>query len=636
MDTILASLFATGVAKATGVGYSRAKSALQEPEISEELDPLTDKFHGLFEEKLRDIARQLDDMAIIGIADDWEDIATDLSDGTLEFEDNEEAVEFLVDEIYRHEYTDGIELNRAHVERAVSAAYAVTLEKFCDEVAENDELANRLNQHLGVQILERLDDLRQVAADIKDIIKPTERYDLYDPGQVDWAIRRLIASEEPDWVNRDEVDQASECEQLVITGPIGSGKTRVLAELLRRRAGDDRIKHVMLVDPENMKTQDQWAFEFEDFEGDVLLVWEDAGRAADDFENVVPALNSYVNSQGYDLHILAEVRAERIERFPSDTIRDPESIEISTLPLWEPFRVVELGKMPSRSLRELTRNFEDEHEVDVDQAAREKLVERLDDRSAPAYLRAVFRSAGDSLTLQDVENLPDSAIGIWQEAYNGLRSEDQTRNELIVIRACRLLYDMDLQYYAPLVRGVYEHVLDGVTDNDGFYSAIETLENWGWIDITREDRNGTRDKYRLHDTQVEAVTFSLHNRMNELSDYILEEGVDDARGRFDRPEIVLNRQFANAVNDINSKIAKKHYEANLEVDTDNWITHNNYANLLQNLDDREEDAEKHYRRALVLSSTDDPLGSNFPVAYYNYARFVETKSNLLKAKKHSE
>lgn len=188
MDPVLTALFADGVARATGVGYDRASSALQKPRVSAKLDPLADEFHGSFKERLFDVADQLGDTSISRIAGYWEEIATDLDTNALGFDDEGDPVDVIVDAIYRHDYTDTTDLNRGNVHRAVSAAYAETLDEFCDQVAEDDELANRLNHHLGVQIVNKLDELRAVAADIEDAVKPTERYDLYRSDRVDLAV----------------------------------------------------------------------------------------------------------------------------------------------------------------------------------------------------------------------------------------------------------------------------------------------------------------------------------------------------------------------------------------------------------------------------------------------------------------
>ena len=432
----------------------------------------------------------------------------------------------------------------------------------------------------------------------------------------------------------------------MITGPIGSGKTRVLAELMRRRAEVDGIEHLMLIDSETMKTQDQWAFEFEVFDGDVLMVWEDAGRAADDFEQVVPALDSHVSDQGYRLHVLAEVRAERIDKFPTETIRNQDSIRNSSVPFWEPFDVLELEILPHDRLRELVDGFAEKHGVDIESDAREWLVEQLADSSAPAYFRAVFRATDrDTLDKSDVEELPDSAIGIWKEAYYGLRSNG-ARNELKLIRACRLLYDLGLPYAFPLVRGFYREVLEGSGAKDDVEDCLQNLVQWGWVDeMDREAGTVDRTGYRLHATQVEAVEMGIESYRRDVSEFVLNSATRYAEEWREDGEPLLNWAFADRVRDSDEDKAEHHYRRALELtsptddlrDSEYAEVHNNYANLLSELEGREDDAEAHYRCALELSSpTDDPLDSNFAEVHNNYASLLERMDEFKPAKRHSE
>ncbi len=72
--------------------------------------------------------------------------------------------------------------------------------------------------------------------------------------------------------------------------------------------------------------------------------------------------------------------------------------------------------------------------------------------------------------------------------------------------------------------------------------------------------------------------------------------------------------------------AEKHYKRALEIDPDDAEAHYNYAILLQNLG-RKKEAEKHYKRALEI----DP---EYAAAHYNYAILLEELGRKKEAEKH--
>lgn len=148
-----------------------------------------------------------------------------------------------------------------------------------------------------------------------------------------------------------------------------------------------------------------------------------------------------------------------------------------------------------------------------DEIVRDALLINAADESAPEYIDTVCRIIDSPLTISDVKALPETAAEIWQDQYGILPDlgSDSNIDQLELLAACKLLYDLGLGHYpSKLTYGVYQHVLGNSSrDRGSFRRAAKALEECQWLNIHGESAYGPDVEYRLHDTQVEAARFSL-------------------------------------------------------------------------------------------------------------------------------
>jgi len=284
------------------------------------------------------------------------------------------------------------------------------LNEFLDGINSQDsDLAHEFQERLQIDIRRRvteaLDRLDRLTAGPK---RRFERYDPTVPGELDELadfLRDTDPEETARFVDRSELEDLPDTDRLLVVGPAGSGKTRVLEALARNYAEDVST----ILSPKGSLPslgQDEWAFEYDPFDGDVLLVWDDIHRIDENrednrvFEDAVSALEETVADQGHALHVLAATRSGHISALPG-AIGTAADVCDRNRGLWADFEPLELGVMDPSRLRKLARRIADARNVrfrdpddegdddEGDERVLNGLVAKAASASAPEYIDTV-------------------------------------------------------------------------------------------------------------------------------------------------------------------------------------------------------------------------------------------------------
>jgi hypothetical protein len=287
---MLGDLLVEGVVRGLEEARQRDRRNWQEWGISDELDRLETVFHREFAAALRDIADEGDNPdELRSLARRWEvdsdedALAKEFDDIEIAFESETVAVNRILAVIQERV---GIEAeNREDVREAITEAYRAALKEFLDEINRKDsDLARLFQDRLQIDIrrlvTEALDRLDRLASG------PPWRFHRYEPAmpvEIDELVESLWETdpeETAEFVDRPEIHDIPDTKRVLVVGPAGSGKTRLLGELIR-----DWATNVSLVftpkESLQIQGQSEWAFEQVEYDGDVLLVWDGSIESTD-------------------------------------------------------------------------------------------------------------------------------------------------------------------------------------------------------------------------------------------------------------------------------------------------------------------------------------------------------------------
>ncbi|MFB6196306.1 MAG: hypothetical protein ABEI80_09050 [Haloplanus sp.] len=589
-----ASLLATGVS----AGPDTVRDLLRKEEFSREVGDLPTEFHRTLRDSVRNAAENGDNDALTDIHENWDDVAKELDQLDMLFEDEEKAVERIATEIAAangYDIDADPELER-DLEGVVTETYITAITSFEEQVA-GTELADRLQVEADIrlagsvnQVLNRLETLKQ---------RLTERryYDIFTPDEVERIADRL-ADRSVEYIPRAELDDAPDTERSLVVGRAGSGKSRVLAERLPDFV-DDEVTDIIVPREALTNPADLTPLENESFEGDVLLVWDDIHDLHPSenntvFREAVQKLADILGEKRNSLSVLAAARAERIDTLPGPG--KPGEVE----GFWADygFETVELDPLGTTTLAELFDRTLEEHGVNASDEVKDAFLTRaFKTDPSPFYVVSVVSTADDTLTEDDIDALPETVRAIWEEQYATLRTNHEEAK--LVLWAINLLEEFQITRYRSLVRGVYETVFG--PGRHSFNTAVETLREKQWLVlITGETLADPAAAYHVHDIQLEAVSEPVENHLRAFSEFLMDDlgfylptvGADIERLAHSQFALGLYDRFSERYN----PIAEDHFERALTIDPDSAPTHYNYAKLLKEMGRRNE-AETHYGSA---------------------------------------
>lgn len=596
------NLVAAGLLHTGKVTREGLRDTFREAEFSTELDDIETTFAGALKDSVANVEAKRDTGELTGVVERWDPVVRELYgleeaaevDGVdrILFESEKEAVEEIAAAIARAAgfdlaNTPGLEND---LKAAVAVAYRDAIGSFVERIG--DTIAEQFLVAASIELHERLHEIRRTVNNLYEKFS-RRRYDLHPDDEagrerVNQKLSRELSGPtdaEVEYVSRPELEDYEGDESLLLLGPGGSGKTRSLVELVR--AHED-VAHIIHPREVFQNTHDADQFVMETFEGDVLLVWDDIHEANPKEENAVVRktiveLRDLLTPE-FELHVLATGRIEQKESIPGDPADDDG--------LWRGVEPVELTGLSPEVLAQVVGAAIDAYDMTVSEAAAGAFHEKaLRAEPTPLYVVSVLQNAGDELTEADIEELPESALKIWEKNYGAL-GENPKR----VLRSMKVLGDLAPGSVFPesLLRGVYVKVFDG--SDAGFDTPLDTVVDQYWL-VESETDDG--NVYGMHDVKREAIEQDFERWLVEdLSEFLRAssgryfDGVSSSTAR------VLHGNLARRAEEYDRDLTAKHYEYILEhIKGNDAKTRINYGVLLAE-DGETERAKERYQQAI--------------------------------------
>lgn len=603
VEGIIAGVLANRTVEASASARERARVIQRNERVSEELGPVATEFNEALTQRMEARAKNIDNMELFGLAQNWRVIAEDIDAYEVAFESEEAAVDWLVAEVASHEEVAIDEEAEAALHSLLAEEFANAVSDFRDRIQGDDTLEHRLQADLEIDMLQQLDEIQAAF----DQLAARQPYALYDfPDDRDDVLATLLPGEPADFVDRAEVPATPTPDRHFVLGPAGSGKSRIIAERIRRMPAD-AVSHVLIPEDRMLSPADATALAGESFDGDLLLVWEDVHRIDEGQTNAVLERTLQELEAALDedqaLYTSLEARSGKLHTIPGNLPADFDHDKS----LWSEYEPLRVESLDRSQVARVADAMAETLGVKLPADARDRLLQRTADAaSAPVYIETALVTAGDALTAADIEQLSHDVEAIWRSQYDALQDDQPAAWR--VLAAMKLLYDLNVARFSKLVRAVYIEVLDG--DRARFRTAVEALRTRQWLTVVGDDLVARETRYAVHDTQLEPVRVRATDDAAGLSQVLLErttEAVPDgarASVHFSSALWFYKQNFP--------RISKDHWSERVALEPESATAHNNFALVLKDEIESPEEAEAHFQKALEIEP-------DFPQGHHNYA-----------------
>ena len=572
-------------------------------------DPIATSFDELLSEQIEERAEEINSYALGNVSSHWSVITENIDIYQKTFNSEEEAIDWITEEIDSHKSVDLDEDDLRELRSILAQEYATAVSTFYDQVADDEELQRRFQNDLGIKLLDELDDVRRTLERIAD----PSAYKIFEfPIQRGEIIDKLLPGDPIPFVDRQEVPENPEPGRQVILGPVGSGKTRIIAETIRRLP-EDSVDYVVIPEQRFLSQEDARALGRRSFDGNLLLVWEDLHKVEKAGEgNIVKRTLAELRtalSPDQDFYTLLEARSGRLDDIPGRLPQDFDNDDS----FWSDYEPLQVNVVEKETLQGIINNqIQNTGKVSLRRDALAALIKRtIDSKSAPQYIQTAITTAEDELTVQDIENLPKDVARIWsQKPYPKLRENSPSEWHILV--AMRTLYDLHIPAFSKLVYEIYLDYLGG--DLSLFKSAVNSLVDRQWLTIAGERQLSTASTYYVHDTQLEAISFDVENRAEPLSNLLLDkiEGAVPSDVR-EGLHLYIGGSFYELEK---FSLTKDHWEAAVEIG-EYSVSYYNYACILSEKFDKHEEAATFFKKAIEADPEYTEAHSNYAVLLMN-------------------
>ena len=300
----------------------------------------------------------------------------------------------------------------------------------------------------------------------------------------------------------------------LIVGAAGSGKTRAMYQML---SGELPVPYIVVTRKGLSFAQDVQGLSHETFDGDVFLVWDNIHRISESgsneaFEAAIHRLEDNLSDQGHTLYVLAAARSEDLDKVPGDVANRQG--------MWKNYDIIELDEWQQDDLTKLIDVAAAVYDVEIADAAYGGLVQKASGSAAPLYITVLFSQyAGDRFSSQDLMALPDSIRQLWNHYHAKLL--DESEDELVVLEACKLLFDVSLEPILTLTEGIYCEVLG--KSKRSFRPAINSLHTRGWLQIRGGKDSIGPEIVQIHDTQIQSMDIRISDYFSEIISFFRDD-----------------------------------------------------------------------------------------------------------------
>lgn len=603
-----------------------ADDQIQDLQGIEELDDFQQRFANTFEVNLKqELDKEVDSNGIVSkFESNREEILATLGDEHVVDVDSvvETITAQLTDYVVGDMDTEAV--NRKEVRSAVEDAYLHTLDEISKAIPESDR--HRLNNELNRKLKQDIEDIDETLEIIKQTLKDVGRRDRQESFRIErspMGIESLVADklsraldEERTFHEPPGFDSHNDRRYVLIYGRKGSGKTRVLTEQAKSLIESQEFDAVVYLDRGFRDFADLESLLQIEYDGDVLLLWDDAHDIGDrDFvKDVLIKFDAYLDgTQDNDLWVRMTARRDNLdavlqpgqhpddESTPSHTADiTPQNVELGTLPVDtdEHFDRDTISQIVEEALRDNGLSDPDELCADFVRAVMEY-------EPTPAYVESACRTiAEEDTTLHQshIESLPASTLEFWKQAYAELRHHSRYgESRQAILKSLSLLNWMNAdEFKLPLVRVLSREALGSTED---FRADLKYLQSRGWLTI----RDST-DRIEIHDIRLEAIDTPTNDpQVIKGVSTVLEDMASN--DRIIAPELSeeyiakINTSFAKRLqHDDTPKVAEKHFKRALRMASTNPQRHLSYADFLGS-EGREYEAEVQRETAKELRSS---------------------------------
>lgn len=614
LEALAINLIAAGVTGGVKDGKEKVRKLLRQHRYG--VEDLPAEFNEALRSEIKQLNQRRQNQLLESLVENWEEVATELDDISVAFDSEERAIDEITRAILTSDAApvDADPSVDQQIREAVTKSYQDAARKFRSRIT-GTQLSEQLDKEADIKIIEELNAL---ATRLDGLLGP-RYYDIFDPvSEREQAIEQLPLERDFEFVGRPELNRIKQLDRVLITGRAGSGKTRLLAETVRQM-DTETVETILVPDHSALKHISQLdVLEQEDFQGDVLLVWDDIHRITERednevFEHLVSRLQALLDEDDNELRVLATARSGSLSKLPGQLPSDftnPDSF-------WYSFEEVRLEdeRLSKDDLESIANAYAQhlERELDDELAGRIATKAKSVDPS-PFYVVSALNAVAGEDTITKFEELPDKAVDIWKYQFESVINSDAPAWG--VLRSLKLLDEFDLPPYAALVKGIYLDVLE--CQRPAFDQAVESLaRERSWISVSDRSRVfADTTQYELHDVQLAAIDDGPNRHLRQLSEFFLNE----LSWYLPRAESALdaqaNRRFGNWLRAHHPEqfreVAQEHYQKAVEVG-DSWECYKLLAEL-EFVNEEFEKAETHYLRANELNSESTVEPSNWALS----------------------
>lgn len=327
----------------------------------------------------------------------------------------------------------------------------------------------------------------------------------------EYLVKQTDPKQNLPFVERESIPEELGQKHLIV-GPKGSGKSRVVFERVMERFECEEVDSVFVPSSAVTRIEDiQGAFRYE-YEGDVLLVWDDIhniepGERAEVFYETVLKIENHL-SDDHSLHVIATVRSESQDQLPNYRYWKDDRV-------WASFNRSNLGVLSRSESNEVIEYAIDKYQLDITDGALDQFKTLVELESpTPFYIQAactyLSKELDGRVMRADILDLPTYGEDIWTKQYREIAQKDSEAR--YVLLSIKLLRGITGALRVSVIRGIYMNVFD--REPVDFDSALRRLEEQHWLTIL-----GENPEVRIHSIQIEAIEDSVEPYFDQLAKY---------------------------------------------------------------------------------------------------------------------
>jgi len=475
LESVAIGLLTAGVEQGVEEGIKKFRGKRREHEFSPEVEELATEFNRSLYDAISTHIDASEYPELQPVLEDWTPVAKELDAiDSVAFETEEEAIKTIIEVVKETCGIDSVqnpELDR-QLMHAVSTAYSDALRSFQSEIT-GTEQAQMLGFRSVDDLRDRVITLNDRLEQIEDRLEGRRYYHIFDTTAKDTRTAAgLLMDDRPaiDYFDRNGIPEEPPSDRVLITGQKGIGKTRLLIEYIDRI---EAVDHIVIPRSALTDSSDIEVLTNEEFDGDVLLVWDDIHSVDPVTENravreAVLKLEDVFAAKDHSLYVMLTARSEELDQLPGD-IRNPEGF-------WADYTHIELDLLDQEEQGKFTLQLYDSGVVESFDAGE---IGGFDGTTPLGIIEGHENVLKDTkLDTSEIESAV-STSDIWAYQYQTFREDDRER--AAVVDVIYILNDLDIGPTKQLIQAMYREVFGYNRPQDRFHPHLDALKRAGWF-----------------------------------------------------------------------------------------------------------------------------------------------------------